>query len=150
MSDDIIQHIVIRQTKQFEFNVTFPDLPGGVAIHTDESPPLGSANGPTPAALLGAAVGNCLAASLVFCLQKRRGRVDGMAADVKTRIGRNAAGRYRILGIDVELTPDVQMEEQDRLAFCESRYEDFCIVTESVRQGIPVNVTVRAAVGAAP
>lgn len=150
MTDEIVQHVTITRAKDFEFDVQFPDLPERVTLHTDESPPLGSAHGPSPAALLGAAIGNCLAASLVFCLQKRRGHVDAMTAEVKTRIARNAVGRYRIAGIDVELTPDVSMGDQDRLSFCESRYEDFCIVTESVRQGIPVNVSVKAAEGVAP
>ena len=34
-------------------------------------------------------------------------------------------------------------EDTPRLGRCENLFEDFCIVTQSVRRGIPVNVTVK-------
>lgn len=144
MTERITQRVQITRTKQFEFLVRFPDLPTEVTLVTDEAPPLGTGHGPNPAALLGAAVGNCLAASLVFCLQKRRAHVDRIDAEVAVRISRNERGRYRIDAIDVELAPGVPIDEADRLLLCEELYEDFCIVTESVRRGIPVNVSLRA------
>jgi hypothetical protein len=45
---------------------------GAPPLRIDEPPPLGEERGPDAAALLGAAVGDCVAASLVFCLRKAR------------------------------------------------------------------------------
>jgi uncharacterized OsmC-like protein len=65
-SDDYATKVHIELTENQRFVATFPDLPGVAAITVDEAPPLGRAAGPNPAALLAAAVGNCLAASLLF------------------------------------------------------------------------------------
>lgn len=56
--------------------------------------------------------------------------------------GRNARGRLRIEGIDVALTPCFAGTNEAGFERCKAMYEDFCIVTESVRHGIPVNVHV--------
>src|SRR5690625_6506194 len=55
----------------YEFTVDF-ELDGVPPLLTDESPPLGEGVGPSPARLLAAAVGNCMSASLKFCLDKAR------------------------------------------------------------------------------
>jgi uncharacterized OsmC-like protein len=112
-------------------------------LRLDEPRPLGEERGPNAAALLGAAVGDCLAASLVFCLRKARVSVDGLTARVATHVTRNEKGRFRIGGIDVELVPEVGEVDRDRLARCEELFEEFCVVTASVRQGIAVNVSIK-------
>jgi hypothetical protein len=68
--------------------------------------------------------------------------VDGLTANVTTHVAKNEKGRFRISGIDVELLPDMGEADSSRIARCEGLFEDFCIVTESVRQGIPVNVRI--------
>jgi organic hydroperoxide reductase OsmC/OhrA len=93
--------------------------------------------------VLGAAVGNCLAASLAFCLRKSRVAVDGLTAHVTTHVAKNDHGKFRISGIDVELAPELDAANQAKFDRCEHLFEDFCIVTQSVRQGVPVNVTVK-------
>jgi organic hydroperoxide reductase OsmC/OhrA len=62
---------------------------------------------------------------------------------VTTHVARNEAGKFRINAIDVELLPEVVQTDGAKLHRCEGLFEDFCIVTESVRRGIPVNVTVK-------
>jgi hypothetical protein len=61
---------------------------------------------------------------------------------VVARVTRNEQGRYRISGIDVELIPELQEDDPARLNRCERLFEDFCVVTESVRRGIPVDVKI--------
>jgi uncharacterized OsmC-like protein len=134
----------IERAEGFRFTVTFPDFEHATATTVDEEPPLGGGEGPNPAALLASAVGSCLAASLVFCLRKTRVEPAGVTADATARIVRNERGRFRIGGIDVELT--LSLDDADRAAFerCTPLFEDFCIVTESVRQGVPVQVRLAA------
>lgn len=124
----------------YRFTATFPDVAGAASITLDEAAPLGTGAGPTPAALLAAAIGGCLSASLTLCLNKAHLEPDAVNAHVTARMGRNEAGRLRIEGIDVQLTPCLATADEKRLDRCKALYEDFCIVTESVRHGIPINV----------
>jgi len=142
MSDERTYHTTVRLEHDFEFVAEFSDLPKPAMLRLDEPAPLGHDDGPNAAAVLGAAIGDCLAASLAFCLQKARVSMDHLQADVVTHVGRNASGKLRITGIDVELKPEVDDADAGRLHRCGRLFEDFCIVTESVRQGIPVNVKV--------
>ena len=112
----------------------------------DEPPPLGEGSGPNAARLIAAAVGNCLAASLAFCLKRSRIPLKQLRATVEGTLVRNERGRQRIGEIRVKLAPDVAPEDRDRMERCLELYEDFCIVTESVRNGIPISVEVEAAV----
>jgi uncharacterized OsmC-like protein len=126
----------------YRFTATFPDVPGADLITLDEAAPLGTGAGPTPAGLLAAAIGGCLSASLTLCLNKAHLEPDAVNAHVTARMARNESGRLRIEGIDVELTPCFSTADHGRFDRCQALYEDFCIVTESVRRGIPVNVRI--------
>ncbi len=132
----------VRPAGGYKFEASFPDLPDAAPILLDEPPPLGEDAGPNPAGVLAAAIGGCLAASLTFCL--RRGHLDGeVEAEVKADIVRNAQGRFRIGGIHVELMLDTATADRARVERCKGIFEDFCIVTESVRHGIPVALSIR-------
>jgi uncharacterized OsmC-like protein len=143
VSDERIHHVTLRFARDYQFVAEFDDVVGAPPLRLDEPRPLGEERGPNAAALLGAAVGDCLAASLVFCLRKARVAVDGLTARVATHVTRNKEGRFRIGSIDVELVPDVGDVDRDRLVRCEELFEDFCMVTASVRQGIAVNVSIK-------
>lgn len=111
----------------------------------DEPPPLGAGRGPNAARLLAAGVGNCLAASLLFCLRKSRIDVKQLRTTVEGTLVRNERGRFRTGGIRVKLALDVAPEQRDRMGRCLELFEDFCVVTESVRRGVIVDVEVEAA-----
>ena len=143
MSDERTHHVTVRLAREYEFTAEFDDIPGTPAILFDEPEPLGGNRAPNAAAVLGAAVGDCLAASLAFCLRKSRTLVDGVTANIATHVTRNEQGRFRITGIDVELAADVAGADKTRLDRCQLLFEDFCVVTQSVRQGIPINVAVK-------
>ena len=143
MSDDRDHHVTVTLVRGYEFVAEFLDIMSASAMLLDEPQPLGGNRGPNAPALLGAAVGDCLAASLTFCLRKTRATIDGMTARATTHVSRNEVGKFRISGIDVELTPDIAIGDAPKLDRCDRLFEEFCIVTESVRHGIPVNVTVK-------
>jgi len=118
----------------YTFTVDF--APGeGPPLVVDELPPLGEANGPNPARLLAAAVGSCLSASLLYCLRKSRVEVAELRTKVEGTIVRNERGRLRIGGLRVRLAPEVTQEQRERMGRCLDLFQDFCIVTESVRTG---------------
>ena len=134
-------HVHIRSAGGYRFEASFPGLPGVAPLLMDEPPPLGGSEGPNPAAVLASAIGGCLAASLTFCL--RRSHVEGTVdADVQADIARNAEGRFRVAGVRVRLSLEAPGVDAGRLERCKALFEDFCTVTESVRHGIPVTLTV--------
>ncbi|HEX6746563.1 MAG TPA: OsmC family protein [Longimicrobium sp.] len=124
-------------------------LPGVPALLLDEPAPLGEGAGPSASRLLAAAVGNCLSASLLFCMRKAHVEVEGMETHVDATIVRNERGRMRIGGIRVRLEPALADEDAARIARCAGLFEDFCIVGQSVLQGIDVQVEVNATTPAA-
>jgi uncharacterized OsmC-like protein len=129
----------IAKEEGYRFRISFssekvPDL------LMDEPAPLGKGENPNAGSLLAAAVGNCLCASLAFCLQKSRADIKSLCADVYTNVERNEQGRLRLTSMTVKLFPAV--EEKQKLQRCREIFEDFCIVTQSVRQGIDVKVEV--------
>ena len=142
MSDERGFHVSVAREEDFVFKVDF-GLDGVGDLIMDEPEPLGGEAGPNASKVLAAAVGNCLCASLVFCLQRSRVEVRGVEASVSGVLTRNEGGRWRIKEMNVEVTPDVDDEHRKQLERCVEIFEDFCIVSSSVRQGIPINVTVK-------
>lgn len=133
----------LEQIDDFEFRVRF-DKEQYPELHMDEPAPLGHDRAPNPARVLAAAIGNCLAASLLFCMKRGHHPMSGISADVQVGIVRNEKKRLRIGSVDVVLRPKVD-GGVEALAPCLETFEDFCIVTQSVRAGIPVNVRVEPA-----
>jgi uncharacterized OsmC-like protein len=134
--------ITLEQVSDFEFRVRFDETAIPDLI-TDETAPLGGDAGPNPSRMLATAVANCLAASLLFALRKYKNAPGPMGAKAKLTMTRNEHGRLRIthIGVDLQLADKAQvLEHLDRVL---AQFEDFCIVTQSVRQGIKVDVSVR-------
>ena len=133
--------VSIERENGFVFRVDF-GLDEVENLIMDEPEPVGAGSGPNASRVLAAAVANCLSASLIFCLQKAKAEVKGMRTRAEGRLRRNEEGRWRIAEIDVEITPDVDPEFRSQMERCLSLFEDFCIVSKSIEQGIPLNVTV--------
>jgi organic hydroperoxide reductase OsmC/OhrA len=131
----------LNRVRDYQFKVKF-DLPGMPELLADESEPLGKNAGPNPSRLLSAAVGDCLSSSLIFCLSKGRIAVNDLKTSVETVIQRNEKGRWRIAALKVKLQPIIREEDVSRSKRCLELFEDFCVVTESVRKGIEVSVDV--------
>jgi uncharacterized OsmC-like protein len=152
---DINEHIIrssileeefatkLEQLKDYAFEVTF-DKEGFQPLRMDEPKPLGTETGPNAARYLSGAVGHCLSTSLFFCLQKSRIRMKHISTKVHTSLARNEAGRWRIRNIKINIKADpLNEQDRDRMKRCLDIFEDFCIVTQSVRNGINVETTVQ-------
>ena len=130
--------VKVERTLNYIFRINFGDpIPN---LITDEPQPLGNSTGPNPSRLLAAAIGNCLSSSLLFCLQKARVPVKGIKTTVKGTTVRNDKGRLRIVGFDVKIAPEYEIGYENQISRCTELFEDFCIVSKSVEQGIPINV----------
>jgi organic hydroperoxide reductase OsmC/OhrA len=133
--------VVLELEEGYRFRADFGDGRGSLVM--DEPEPLGAGSGPNASAVLGAAVGNCLSASLLFCLRKAHIDVRSLRTEVEVTRGRNDRGRLRVSSVRVRLHPEVAAGYEGRLGRCLELFEDFCVVTEAVRDGIDVDVTVQ-------
>lgn len=131
----------MERLRDFEFKVTF-DGEGIPELLLDEPAPIGGGAGPNASRLLGAAAANCLCASLLFCLRKARQEPSGIKATVTGTLTRDDRGRMRVGGFDVVITVAGIDKEAAGSRRCTDLFEDFCVVTASVRKGIPVSVQV--------
>ena len=148
MSESMTFDVELEQLSGYEFKVKF-DNTKFAELLLDEPPPLGGDKGPNASRLIGAAVANCLSASLVFCLA---GKFKQPLGPLKTKaqgtLVRNDKGRLRIGRLDVTIAMAEAAEDVQHMQRCLAQFEDFCVVTESVRRGIPVGVRVVDANGA--
>jgi uncharacterized OsmC-like protein len=133
--------LTIDVERDYLQTVTF-DVADFPVMAMDEPAPLGDNAAPNPVRILGAAVGGCLGASLLFCMRKSRVDVQGLHTSVHGTMARNERGRLRVSALRVHLEPVVPAEQHDRVPRCLSLFEDFCTVTASIRGAIPVEVTV--------
>lgn len=139
MSESSIR-IQLRQKQDYQFDVQFgAQVPPLLA---DEPAPLGNGMGPSPVQLLAAAVGNCLADSLLFALRKFKQAPEPIQCDVHAEVGRNEQGRVRVLQIRAVLTLGVPAAALEHLTRVLDTFETYCTVTQSVGQGIPIAIEV--------
>lgn len=140
-TNDTFEVSAVREAG-YRFHIAFPGA-GVPPLVTDEPPPLGKNEGPNPARLLAAALVNCLAASLLYALTKQGVEVVGLTATAHVETGRNERNRLRILGVKVNVSPVVsRTSSAAAIDDAIEAFEDFCVVTQSVRQGLPVDVRV--------
>jgi uncharacterized OsmC-like protein len=135
--------VTIDQIQDYQFRVTFDEQPYG-ELMLDEAPPVGKNTGPNPSRLLAAALGDCLCASFLFAARKARANVRGIRASVKVWNKRNEQGRLRIGRMQVEIEPKYDPEDAAKIERSAALFEDFCVVTQSVRKGIEISVVVRS------
>jgi uncharacterized OsmC-like protein len=144
MSEKLIS-VTLTQQQDYRFDIRFGDaIP---LLVTDEPAPLGTGLGPSPVQLLCAAVGNCLSDSLLFALRKFKQAPEPLRCDVQAQIGRNDEGRMRVLAMQANLHLGVSASKLEHLDRALSQIECFCTVTQSVGQGIPIQVRVIDAEG---
>lgn len=140
MSDRSIEtKLQLIEGYKFDVNFGVDYLPNMVA---DEPKPIGEGTGPNAPRLLAAAVGQCMSSSLIYCLTKARIPIINLETTVKTNLFKNEKGLSRIKSIDIQIILEVNEEHKTRLSRCLTIFEDYCTVTQSIRKGIQVNLTV--------
>lgn len=146
MSETERFQIQLSQEGDYRFRVGF-DWPGLPSLSLDAAPPLGEGSGPDAERVLAAAVGHCLSASLLFCLRKFKTHPGPISAEVSGSLARNERGRLRVGALEATLRLSETASELAHLERCTEQFEDFCVVSDAVRHGIPIKVSVVDATG---
>jgi len=138
-NDEKVFTTKLSRISNYQFKANF-DSPKDFEVLIDEPEPIGEGSAPSASRLLSAAVGNCLSASLLFCFEKAKIDLGDFNTIVDTVMRKNEKGRWRIASIKVKLKPRIGRNDIVKSKRCLDLFEDFCIVTQSVRKGINVDV----------
>ncbi len=141
MSEEGRFTIHLEQLEGYQINVRF-DWKQAADLLTDEPPPLGGASGPNASRMLAAAAANCLSASLLYCLAKDSPPDHSLKTEASCVLVRTDKGRLRIGHMEVRLILDEALAQSKRFDRCKALFEDFCVVSASIRQGIPIRVQI--------
>ena len=98
--------------------------------------------------MLVAAVANCLSASLLFSLRKYKNTPGTIVTRARATLERNEQKRLRVAHIDVVIELPEAAADYAQIERLLQQFENFCVVTESVRHGVAVDVSVRDRNGA--
>jgi uncharacterized OsmC-like protein len=139
MSDSFAIELTQQADYRFEIHFDNANVPH---LLTDEPAPLGQDAGPNPSRLLLASVANCLSASLLFAMRKFKNEPGPLRTTATASAARNEQNRLRIASMSVEIHLGVAQDAVKMLDRILAQFEDFCVVTQSVRSAIPVEVRV--------
>jgi organic hydroperoxide reductase OsmC/OhrA len=146
MSDTQTIRLTLEQEDDYAFRIRFDDTT--IAdLMTDEPAPLGKGEGPNPTRLLLSAVANCLSASLLFALRKFKNSPGKLVTHASAELVRNEQGRLRVGHIHADIRLAEAGTAHASLERILAQFENFCVVTESVRHGIEVSVSITDAEG---
>lgn len=133
--------VTVEWVSGLEFRVRFPSATAR-ELEMDEPAPSGKGLGPNASLVLASSVGNCLSASLAYCLARAKVGLTGLTTTARATVTRNAEGLRRVSRLHVRIVPTFA-PGTDRAAVerCAGVFEKYCVVTEAVRAGIPVEVS---------
>lgn len=132
----------MKKTGSMQFTTTFDkDFPDLLFDEPVESQ--GEDKYPNASRILTAAITNCLCASFTFCASKSKTPVKELEAEAQCITDRNAERYWRIQKIEVKIIPTFEEEAPEkRKERCIELFQNYCIVSESVKQGIDIKVNV--------
>ena len=127
--------LVIGLYRDYQQIVDFR-MPGVAVLGLDETPPLGHGWGPSPAQLLGSALGACIAAALLRELHTRGIEVLDLRTEVSGSIRADTLGLRHLANLSVRLSPELarrsdasRMPEPEELA-------DRSMIADSIRTDV--------------
>lgn len=142
MSEEARFTLTLEHLEDYEFKVKF-DKKILDDMLVDEPPPLGGLAGPNPSRLLAVSAANCLSASLLYCVSRDDVPPGSVTTEATVTIVRNEKKRLRVGRIDVSLQMSEELSGAKKVNRCMNLFEDFCVVTDSIRNGIPIGVEVK-------
>ncbi|MFX1572963.1 MAG: OsmC family protein [Promethearchaeota archaeon] len=99
--------------------------------------------GPHPSSLLALSVLGCLAASFTFCLKKKGFTLKELTGKAEVITRRNERGFWRVKAINIDIIPKIDnLNMRKRADICMKFFEQYCIISESLRAGMEVNVNI--------
>lgn len=120
------------------------ELDGLHKAEIDELEPHGTDLAPNPADYLLLAVGGCLASAFMFSVSKFDVNLKKMHAKVRGKYTRvNEHVRIERVDVILEVDPSTEKDLKEIKEWCIGVFRNFCVVSESIRKGLPIRVTMK-------
>ncbi|MFX1532097.1 MAG: OsmC family protein [Promethearchaeota archaeon] len=141
MSNELKSKVGLHQEEEMIFKCDLGNLRMDNLYIDESNKKKNEKIGPSPTKLLGLSVLGCLAASFSFCLQKKDFSLSELEGKAEVTIARNEKAFWRVKKIDIELNPKINTPDMRKRADqCRKFFEQYCIISESLRTGFEVNV----------
>ncbi|MHA1372577.1 MAG: OsmC family protein [Promethearchaeota archaeon] len=110
----------------------------------------GDDRGPSSVEYLGISIGGCIGTSFAYCLKRMELNVDEFDVDVDvkmTHVESEEGNPLRIVKINVNINVKLLDgdDDEDLLNLCIKSVKKYCVVTQSIMRGIPVEISVNKA-----
>jgi len=141
MLNELKTRVSLKQEEEMIFKCDLGEIKIGNLYIDEKHDKYTEKIGPSPAKLLALSVLGCLAASFSFCLKKKGFSIAGLSGQAEVSLARNEKNFWRVKKIDVKISPKIDTPElQKRADQCTKFFEQYCIISESLRNGIEVNL----------
>lgn len=111
-------------------------MPGVAVLGLDEAPPIGRGWGPSPAHLLGSALGACLGAALLHELRERGIEVLDLRTEVSGTIRADTQGDRHLASLSVRLSPVLARHADVERLPTPDRLAERSMIADSIRTGL--------------
>lgn len=100
--------------------------------------------GPSPVEYFLIGIGGCLGSTFAYCLQKQDVEIDLLEVVVDGQLKHTGPKMgLKLVNIEAELLITAKNEaSSDKIEQCIKNFRDYCIVTNSITQGVPLDVKV--------
>lgn len=107
----------------------------------------GDDRGPSSLEFLCVGIGGCMGTSLVYCLKRFKATFSELQVNAAAEIHHvppNRMLRVTALHVDFRITPDPATQDNiDNINECYEHFAKYCVVTQSVKQGIPFDIKLK-------
>jgi len=114
-------------------------------IHIDEPESFhGTDKGPSPVEFFLIGIGGCLGSTFAYCLQKQDVEIDTLEVVVDGQL-KHAGPKLSLQLVNIEaelLITARESKSYDKIERCIKDFQDYCILTNSITRGVPIDVKV--------
>jgi uncharacterized OsmC-like protein len=132
--------VLLNYTKDLHFKASARDFKD---INVDEPASFhGTDLGPSAVEYLLIGIGGCLGTTFIYCLQRRNIELDSFEIEVDGKLTHTGPKmRLRLVNVVVELKYRAKKSiNAAGIGDCIKEFKEFCIVTNSIAKGIPIDV----------
>lgn len=133
--------LVVHRYREYQQIVDFR-LPGVAVLGLDECPPHGHCWGPSPAHLLGSAVGACLAGALIRVLHEGGATLVDLHTRVSGRIRHDTLGRAHVASLTVRLIPIVSHRADLGVLPSPERLAELSMIADALRTDLALWIAI--------
>ncbi|MFX0023826.1 MAG: OsmC family protein [Candidatus Hermodarchaeota archaeon] len=143
MADEYISEVGLRLEEDMIFKCDLGQIKMNDLFIDEQHKKSKEKIGPNPSKLLALSILGCMSASFAFCLQKKDFSLSNFEGKAFITSERNDGGLWRIKKIKLELYPKIDTPEmRERADQCQKFFKKFCIISESIREGIEIDTNI--------